>query len=66
MVQFSVGVGKVIYELLRQAMMGKTSPAVETQPHPSITGFDPFQPRGVIVTNDLINRLRDAEGVIGL
>ena len=61
--QKQVGVGKVVSELLRQALTGNTSPAANTQPCPSITGFDPFPSRGVIVTNDLINRLRDAEGI---
>jgi len=61
--QKQVGVGKVVSELLRQALTGNTSPAAKTPPSPSITGFDPFPSRGVIVTNDLINRLRDAEGI---
>ena len=61
--QKQVGVGKVVSELLRQALTGNTSPAANTQPCHSITGFDPFPSRGVIVTNDLINRLRDAEGI---
>jgi hypothetical protein len=61
--QKQVGVGKVVSELLRQALTGNTSPALKTQPSPSITGFDPFPSRGVIVSNDLINRLRDAEGI---
>ena len=61
--QKQVGVGKVVSELLRQALTGNTSPGAKIQPSPSITGFDPFPSRGVIVTNDLINRLRDAEGI---
>jgi len=61
--QKQVGVGKVVSELLRQALTGNTSLSVNIQPSPSITGFDPFPSRGVIVTNDLINRLRDAEGI---
>ena len=61
--QKQVGVGKVVSELLRQALTGNTGPAANTQPSPSFTGFDPFPSRGVIVSNDLINRLRDAEGI---
>jgi len=62
--QKNVGVGKVVSELLRQALMGNMSPAAKTQPSsPSAIGFDPFASRGVTVTNDLINRLRDAEGI---
>lgn len=61
--QKQVGVGKVVSELLRQALTGNTSPTAKIQPRPSIIGFDPFPSRGVIVTNDLINRLHDAEGI---
>ena len=62
--QKNVGVGKVVSELLRQALMGNMSPAAKTKPSsPSTIGFDPFASRGVTVTNDLINRLRDAEGI---
>jgi hypothetical protein len=61
--QKQVGVGKVVSELLRQALTGNTSPASKPQTSPTTTGFDPFPSRGVIVTNELINRLRDAEGI---
>lgn len=61
--QKQVGVGKVVSELLRQALTGNMNPAVKPHASPSTTGFDPFPSRGVIVTNDLINRLRDAEGI---
>ena len=29
----------------------------------SATGFVPFAPRGVVVSNELIDKLRDSEGV---
>lgn len=61
--QKQVGVGKVVSELLRQALTGNTNPAFKPHASRSTTGFDPFPSRGVIVTNDLINRLRDAEGI---
>ena len=61
--QKHVGVGKVVSELLRQALTGNTGTPAKTQSNTSTTGFDPFPSRGVIVTNDLINRLRDAEGI---
>ena len=48
--------GQVVSELLRQAL---------TAPQPSVArerkavyGFKPFARRGVIITNDLIDRLR--------
>ena len=61
--QKHVGVGKVVSELLRQALTGNVGPAAKLPPSATSTGFDPFPSRGVIVTNDLINRLRDAEGI---
>lgn len=61
--QKHVGVGKVVSELLRQALTGNAGSAATHQSSASATGFDPFPSRGVIVTNDLINRLRDAEGI---
>lgn len=59
--QKKVGVGKVISELLRQALTGNMGPDVT--PTDSVTGFEPFPARGVVVSNELINRLRDAEGI---
>lgn len=61
--QKHVGVGKVVSQLLRQAL---THPAPALQSGRvalSATGFDPFPARGVVVSNDMVNRLRDAEGI---
>lgn len=59
--QKNVRVGKVISELLRQALTGNMGP--DTAPAASTTGFEPFPARGVVVSNELIDRLRDAEGI---
>lgn len=59
--QKNVGVGKVVSELLRQALTGNMGPDVPSTD--SVTGFEPFPARGVVVSNELINRLRDAEGI---
>ena len=61
--QKQVGVGRVVSELLRQALTGQSGAAALHASSPISTGFDPLPARGVIVTNELINRLRDAEGV---
>lgn len=61
--QKHVGVGKVVSDLLRQALTGETGSYSQSDSSTSATGFEPFPARGVIVTNDLIDRLRDAEGV---
>ena len=61
----NTSLGKVISRLVRQALTGSTSaPATHSLPATATpTGFVPFEARGVVVSNDLINRLRDAEGV---
>ena len=61
--QRDISVGKVVSDLLRQALTGNTSQSAQPQTSISSTGFDPFPARGVIVTNDLINRLRENEGI---
>ena len=59
--QKHVGVGKVISDLARQALTGRV---MAQQPAgSSVTGFDPFPARGVLITNEQIDRLRDAEGI---
>lgn len=56
--------GAVISQLVRK---GLNPPAQRSQPCPesdkSFLGFDPLPDRGQVITNDLINRLRDEEGV---
>lgn len=49
--------GRVISELARQALTS-AAPGVAREPE-SLYGFRPFPPRGGIVTNDLIDRLRE-------
>ncbi|MBN9404813.1 MAG: hypothetical protein J0I00_05270 [Burkholderiales bacterium] len=64
--QQNVGVGKVISRLVRQALTspeGAAAPNTADEVASPLTGFNPFPPRGVIVSNELIDRLRDAEGV---
>lgn len=52
-------VGEVLSDLARQALtQQRTTPASE-----SFHGFEPFERRGVAVSNALIDRLRDEEGV---
>ncbi|MDR0848860.1 MAG: hypothetical protein LBN10_07440 [Propionibacteriaceae bacterium] len=54
--------GKVISDLVRRALT--TSPATPTTASTtSRYGFRPLPSRGVIVTNDLIDQIRDEEGI---
>lgn len=54
--------GQVVSELIRQALTAPRAPA-ELAPSlvrepPAIYGVQPFASRGAVVTNDLIDRLR--------
>lgn len=50
--------GEVISELVRQALTAHAqNPLSVREPQP-VYGFKPFAPRGSVVTNDIIDRLR--------
>jgi hypothetical protein len=51
-------VGSVISDLARLALTSRPGSGTRAQPK-SIHGFQPFPSRGAIVTNDLIDRLRE-------
>jgi predicted transcriptional regulator len=53
--------GQVISELVRQALTH--SPAPQAAEPEARYGFRPFAPRGAIVTDEAIDRLRDDEGI---
>ena len=57
-----ISAGKMVSELLRQALSGTTAGQDEAKQR-GVAGFRPFDARGVIVTNDDIDALRDREGV---
>ena len=59
----NTSLGKVISRLVRQALTGNATPLTTNSPAATATGFVPFESRGVVVSNELINRLRDADGV---
>lgn len=59
----NTSLGKVISRLLRQALTGGAAPQTINNLPATATGFVPFEPRGVVVSNELINRLRDADGI---
>lgn len=55
--------GSVISELARKALLGQPVASVKgIGESPALYGFDPFPARGVVVTNDLIDRLRIESG----
>lgn len=61
--QQRVGVGKVISKLVREALTGQASTQGAAGTHETQTGFVPFPARGVLITDELIDRLREAENI---
>ena len=55
--------GKPIPRVWRQPLTGKATAIAASNPATSATGFVPFEARGVVVSNELIDRLRDNDGV---
>jgi hypothetical protein len=57
--------GEVVSALLRQALTGGAGPSKGRRERgaAAVAGFRPFAARGAPVTNDTVNKLRDAEGV---
>ncbi len=51
--------GKVISDLVRRALTQPVGASATTAVH----GFRPFPPRGGVVTNELVDRLRDEDGI---
>lgn len=60
----NTSLGRVVSRLIRQAL-GAATPAAEQAPPAvnEVTGFVPFASRGSVVSNELIEHLRDVEGV---
>lgn len=57
--------GSVLSALARQALLGESSGTAKAAPQrrTAVAGFVPFESRGVVVSNDEVNALRDTEGV---
>ncbi len=57
--------GQVVSRLLRRSLTGAQAPKASSRSRrPSVAGFQPFPARaGVVVTDEQVNALRDAEGV---
>jgi hypothetical protein len=59
-----VSTSRMISSLLREALTGRPAREMPDQPATkSVGGFRPFPARGVLVTNEQVNNLRDQEGV---
>lgn len=55
--------GKVVSQLLRLALSGQAPGSAAQAAAATVAGFRPFAARGVVVSDDQVNALRDAEGV---
>ncbi len=54
-------IGKVVSDLAREALTGAVG--IEADGEPEFLGFRPLPHRGGVVTNELIDRLREEHGV---
>ncbi|MFZ2627772.1 MAG: hypothetical protein WAX67_02690 [Rugosibacter sp.] len=55
--------GRVISRLVRQALTQPAAASVGANEPAAVYGFRPFPSRGDVVTNELVDQLRDAEGI---
>lgn len=53
-------IGRVISDLARQTLTGSANPAATGD---GFFGFVPLPPRGAVVSNELVNAIRDEEGI---
>ena len=53
--------GAVLSELARRALTEAPRGARKRQPEAAVGGFEPFEKRGGVVTNALIDRLREQD-----
>lgn len=61
--QRNVSAGAVISRLLRDALQGRSAGTAQSPSEPGVGGFRPFPSRGVVITDEQVNLLRDREGV---
>lgn len=55
--------GEVLSSLARQALTGAYSAPHAVRESNSFFGFEPFSSAGTVVTNELIDDIRDREGI---
>lgn len=55
--------GQLVSELMREALRARTPPAAAEQPRRDLYGFKPIPAGGAVVTNELVDRLREEIGV---
>lgn len=58
--QSNLSAGAVVSRLLREALQGRSMTSTR---EPGIGGFRPFASRGVMVSDEQVNQLRDQDGI---
>jgi len=60
-----VSAGRILSRLAREALVGRDSSTIPAKEEKSrvVGGFRPFPQRGVVVSNEQIERLREQEGI---
>jgi len=65
--QQNISAGQVVSQLLRRVLTGQAENSTVSQDvgleSPSVAGFRPFPVGKAVITNDVVNRLREVEGV---
>lgn len=56
-----ISTGQMVSRLLRQALAGRD--ATTKTDNTAVGGFRPFASRGLVVTNEQVNLLREGEGL---
>ena len=60
----NVSAGQVVSQILRRVLTGQSTASEEAgSGEQTVAGFHPFAAGRAVVTNDTVNRLRDAEGL---
>jgi hypothetical protein len=58
-----VSVGAVVSDLARRGLRVGATGAVEAERGEEFMGFRPRAPRGAVVTNTIVNAIREADGI---
>ena len=61
--QEKTSIGDIVSRLLRQSLTGNTSQGPDSSESCTVAGFRPFPGRGVLITNEVVDSLRDREGL---
>ncbi len=61
--QEKTSIGQIVSRLLRQAMIGTDLQQQDNSGPGTVAGFRPFPDRGVVISSQLVDELRDREGL---